>query len=426
METVMKVGHKIARWAAVGAVVASALGGAAATQATGAPAQRAVKTAFALQSFAYGTRQKGNDQNSGRTALTVVACTSLAGLSHVNQAVGVDPPSGISAINGVRSHSWTTAHQGTVSSWASNKIHSVVLADLPAGTLKLSDIVARSHVWHDAQGYHSHGTTSLGSIKLVTAGGVVSFPVPLPGQTVMVPGVGSIKRGTPQETADGKHATASSNALVLTQQSNGSKTNMAHAFARIDANPHGGIFRGSAYSSRVTNLDGTIRSGPTTLKLMPCTGTRGQLLTISTASDFIATIGTLHGEHSSVKAVHHKNGSASGLTRNKVDKAHLVGGALVISNIRAVAHVTMTAGGKWSKSAAGTKVGKIKFNGQTLATPEPGIPLKIPGVATIFYKDVHKGKHGLVVNALKIKWLYQAAGHSTMLLGHAQLKISPK
>jgi hypothetical protein len=42
METVMKVGHKIARWAAVGAVVASALGGAAATQATGAPAQRAV------------------------------------------------------------------------------------------------------------------------------------------------------------------------------------------------------------------------------------------------------------------------------------------------------------------------------------------------------------------------------------------------
>jgi hypothetical protein len=39
---------------------------------------------------------------------------------------------------------------------------------------------------------------------------------------------------------------------------------------------------------------------------------------------------------------------------------------------------------------------------------------------------VNKGKHGLSVNALKIKWLYQAAGHTTMLLGHAQLKISPK
>jgi hypothetical protein len=422
----MKFGHKIARCAAVGAVVASTLGGVAATPATGGPAPRAVKTAFALQSFAYGTRQQGNDQNSGKTALTVVSCTSLAGLSHVNQSLGVAPPSGIAAINGVRSHSWTTAHQGTVSSWSSNKIHSVVLAHLPAGTLKLSGIVARSHVWHDAQGYHSDGTTSLGSIKLDTAGGVVSFPVPLPGQTVTVPGVGSIKRGNPGETADGKHATANSNALVLTQDSSGSKTNIAHATARIDANPHGGIFRGSAYSSRLTALDGTVRSGPTSLKLMPCTGTRGQLLTTSTASDSIPSIGTINGQHSGVKGAHHKNGSASGLTRNRVDKAHLVGGALVISNIRAVAHVTMTAGGKWLKSAAGTKVGKIKFNGQTLATPEPGQPLTIPGVAVIFYKDVHKGKHGLAVNALKIRWLYQAAGHTTMLLGHAQLKISPK
>jgi hypothetical protein len=240
-----------------------------------------------------------------------------------------------------------------------------------------------------------------------------------------VPGVGSIKRGNPLETADGRHATANTNALVLTQDSSGSKTSFAHATARIDANPHGGIFRGSAYSSRLTALDGTVRSGPTSLKLMPCTGTRGQLLTTSTASDSIPSIGTINGQHSSVKGAH-QNGSASGLTRNRVDKAHLVGGALVISNIRAVAHVTKTAGDTWLKSAAGTKVGRIKFNGQTLATPEPGKPLTIPGVAVIFYKDVQKGKYGLAVNALKIKWLYQAAGHTTMLLGHAQLKISPK
>lgn len=235
----------------------------------------------------------------------MVSCTSQAGVSHVNQQLGVDPPSGIAAINGIRSHSWTTAHQGTVSSWASNKIHSVVLADLPAGTLKLSGIVARSHVWHDAQGYHSAGTTSLAAIKLDTGAGVVNFPVPAPGQTVTVPGVGSIKRGDPVETADSKHAAVNSNALVLTQQSSGSKTNIAHAFARIDANPHGGIFHGSAYSSKLTALDGTIKSGATSLRVMPCTGTRGQLLTTSAASNSIPNAGTINGQHSAVRGVHH-------------------------------------------------------------------------------------------------------------------------
>jgi hypothetical protein len=170
---------------------------------------------------------------------------------------------------------------------------------------------------------------------------------------------------------------------VLTQQSSGSKTNIAHAFARIDANPHGGIFHGSAYSSKLTALDGTIKSGATSLRVMPCTGTRGQLLTTSAASNSIPNAGTINGQHSAVRGVHHQNGWVSGLTRNRVDNARLVRGRLLISNIRAAAHVTKTPDGKWFKSAAGTKVGKIKFDGKALATPEPGKPLKIPGVAII-------------------------------------------
>jgi hypothetical protein len=424
----MNIRHNMVRWVAVGAVAAAALAAVAAPSATSAPAPKAVKTAFALQSFAYGTRLAGHDVpvNSGKTAFSLVSCTTLAGISDVNQVLGVAPPAGIDAINGVRSHSWTTTHNGTVSSWSSNKIASVVLADLGAGSLKLNAIVARSHVWHDAQGFHTAGRTSLGSIKLTVGGVTTDVPVPAPGQSVTVPLVAKITLGVPGGTTGGGYATGNSNALVVTILPTASKVNVGHAFARIDSNPNGGIFKGNAYSSKVAALDGTIKSGPTSLRVMPCTGTHGQLLRTNTATVSIPAIGALAGLHSAVRGSQHQNGWASGLARNSVAKVQLAGGRLVIIGVRGAVHVTKTGGGKWLKSASGTTVARIKFNGNPLTVPDPGVPLTIPGIAKIYYKDVHKSKHGLAVNALKIRLLYQTAAHSTIWLGHAQLKISPK
>lgn len=393
----------------------------AATSVTGTSAKTEA-THFALQGSGFGTRARGGQVPAGSdsTAFQYIGCTNKAGLDRENHEAEATIP-GAGTASDVKTRVWTTSKGGTVSSWARNSIAKLVLADNPMGSVEINAITSVSHAFHDATGFHSETTASIGSITFTPAGGPPQEQaLPTPGQPLEIPGVATITVGRNVKKTTASSAVAASDVIDIDATASGTRIRTAHSRAVIQGGIKSGIFSGFASSSQGEAADGHVTSGHTPYLVMPCQGTGGKVRTRTVASATPDSNLIVQGLTTTEKS-QQTSTSASGYVMGEVAHLALGGDQLVVDGIVGRANVERK-GHQLTKDSKGTTIGSITSSGQPQTFPDTDT-LEIPGVAKLERNVIKKFKRGIYVIALRIT-LLDGSG-AVLNLGEAKLKIKP-
>ena len=379
-----------------------------------------VATRFAYGASGFGTLVKGGQLPAGSsmTAFRPLGCTNLAGLSRENHEVA-SPLAGLGSASVIATRVWTTKVGNVYSSYGRNTIANVTLGDASLGTLAIKGIASQSRAFHNATGFHATTATTVTSISFAPAGmPAQAVPVPTPGQSVDLPGLGTLYGGTSNKYVRTTGATAKANALKVYLTATGTTVTIGHSQASIDGGITVGLLHGSSYATTAKALAGNLTSGQTPLTVMPCQGTNGVIRTKELASVDLGGQAVV-GAVTSSEMGKQKAGVAYGWEKATVTKVTLGGGQVVITGIVGKANVSRS-GSIVKSNVAGTTIDKVLVNGEVMAFPDTGI-LEIPGVAKLQRLLVTKSKIGISVVALRVS-LLDGTG-AVIDLGTAKLSI---
>jgi hypothetical protein len=388
-------------------------GPAGATAPVASGALRLTPTHYAMSGSGYSTRVSGGSLHvgSGRTAFAVLGCTNKAGINKTNSEANLNPAH-ILDVKAASTRVWTTSRNGTVSSNARNSILKVRLGGLATG-LVLNGITSKTRAYHNARGFHASARTSIASIKL--AG--LNQTLPTRGHPVNIAGF-IIALGRKSMTHGRNGANAQAEALRITLPT-GQRVYLAHSRASITGGVKHGLFSGNAYGTKVNLLNGTLKSGPTPLIVMPCQGTHGVRHTRSILSADPFT--RVHAKALSVS----QSASSTRRSATAYEQAHIarvnLGHQLVIKGINAKAMVTKNGSG-YHRSARGTSVARVLLAGNRLTIPANGI-LRVRGIALLETRLVKKTKGGLSVTAVRVTLLDKRG--AVINLASAKVRIRP-
>lgn len=390
----------------VGAVLAStaALPVASATTMSGAGAAKPAGSDIALKAGAYGTRLAGGQvpAGSGMTAFTAIGCSVVPGVTHHNEVAEADLPSA-GTVSGVTTKVWARKVGGGLHSYARSSTAEVKLADSPLGSLSIQAVRSLSHAWHDAQGFHSQTSTSVGKIVFTPpVGDPQVLDIPTPGQPIEIPGLAKISLGESHDRHNSTGATAWGVALRVKVIPTGTDLFVSRSKAQALSGVRHGRFGGYSAGTEAEVLGGVLVSGRNPVSLMPCQGTGGKVLGRDDADVDLG--GGLHAEAVGSKQWAKRYADHSkAWERGSVAGIDLGDGALVIDAIVGKATVIRKAGGGLARHAA-VKILGVTANGEPQAVPLDQT-IEIPGLAKLQPKVVRKVPGGLKVIALRITLL---------------------
>jgi hypothetical protein len=405
---------------AVLTVIATTTGATTATAGQAKAGHHAKKapTTFNFTSAGYGSKVKRSDvpASSDATAFQSLGCTNLAGITKRNRTETTEIE-GLGSAKNVRTRSWTRARNGVVSSYASNKIERAQMSQDDAGSLLVTRLTSLSRAYHDASGFHTSTTITVGDITYRSTDGTSQdVDPPEAGQPSEIPGLLKISvQDKQRHTASGANAVA--DALVVTFVPSNTTVRLAHSAAKLTTGVKRGYFHGFSAASETRSSDKTLESGPQPLLKMPCLGTGGQVRTKSTthAGDSGAQTNEAHARQMSSST----DQAASGFEEASIDSTDVGGGQLVLSAIVGRVNVTRTKGGI-TRDIQGTSVGSAMVNGQALALPDLD-GFTIPGVVRVDTNVVTELKDGIDVVAVRLTYL--DGTDRVTDLGHASLSI---
>jgi hypothetical protein len=361
-------------------------------------------TDFAFKTSGFGTRVIGGQLPAGSstTAYQAIGCTNQAGRSRTNDVAEATLP-GVGTATGIKTHVWTSSHQGVVASHSTHSIAKVVLAQSQLGSLSLDAITSRVKAFHDSTGFHATTSTRIGGITFTPpAGPAQSFPAPTPDQPVAIPGLATIYAGQHVTRHSMTSAVANAFAVRVDVTATGTSVRLAHSFAELDSGFTGGIFSGRSAATHVVTAAGDIaKSGPNPLSTMPCQGTYGKTKRKSLASVDLGGQLVVTGANSLERGSQGTD-RAHGVSRAEVARVDL-GGQLVIDGIVGKVSVARSAG-HVTRSAKGTLLGSVTVGGQEQTFPKTGV-LEIPGVAKLERRVVTRTPRGIRVIGLRITLL---------------------
>jgi len=404
--------------AALAAAVTMSLTAASADAAT-------TRTPFMLGASGYGSQVSGGQipVGSGTTGKAIIGCTNKAGLKRTNATTSVAIPGGYGTLDGVKSTASTVQKGGTVSSTATHNIAKVVLAQSALGELDLTAVHSQARAWHDANGYHSTSKATLGGISFTVGGSTHTYPIPSPGQSQAIPGLGSLSLGGPKNSHGAHQASAEVAGVKLHIDSSNTTITIADAQAHISDRTLNGIFQGVGSAVQAKAVQNYAGVDPEPVLHMPCQGTGGKVLQRSGASAPLSTSSLTASGLST-----HEQGSqtatgAKGYEEGDISHLDLGGGQLVVDARGGKVNVAWNkTTHKWVVNSKGTKAGSITAGGKSYSLPALD-GLSIPSVATFKTDVVHRGRHGGSVTALQIK-LLDGSG-AVINLGNATLRINP-
>lgn len=402
--------------AAAGLVLAPQAGAAAQAPTTAqAPAGTRV-TDFGMEGSAYGTRARGGavPANSGRTAWAYLGCTRLAGLDRLNNLAGVNLD-GLQ-VDGIDSSARTYRRNGALHSKAVNEIVSAQL-----GTLQINGIRAVSDTWHNASGFHSTATATIADI---TVGGVpMNLDNVSNGDVVDIPGLATLTFFNERSAAGPHSARSTVRTLKIEITATGTSVLLGNTFAKIRDGFATGILGGQGRSVDGSALDDAATTGKAAVQPLPCQGTDGEWITNLSAGVTVPDLVHIGAATASARGNQRDRTHGYAQTRGRVARVTLgPDNDLVIKGVVGAANVTKR-GDELVKSAKGTHVLSITFQGDEMALPTPGDPTKIPGLAIITTPRVDKTKTSITVVALRVELL---PGTNTILnLGRARATLRP-
>jgi len=394
---------------------------ATATSASSKAGQHAKKTPtqFNFTSVGYGSKVKRSDvpASSDATAQQGLGCTNLAGITKRNRLETTEIE-GLGSAKNVRTRAWTRAKAGVVSSYGSNKIERVHLSQDNAGSLLLTRLTSLSRAYHDASGFHTSITTTVGDITYTSSDGASQdIDPPTASEPAEIPGVLRITMGENKQRRSGSGASAAADALVVTFFPSNTTVKLAHSAAKLTTGVKRGYFNGFSAASETRSNDTLLRSGPQPLLKMPCLGTGGQVRTKTTthAGDSGAQTNEAHTRQwsTATKEV------ARGYEEASIDSTDVGAGQLVLTGIVGRVNVTRTKTGL-ARDIEGTTIGSATVNGQSFALPELD-GFTIPGLVRVDTNVVTNLKDGIDVVAVRLTYL--DGSDRVTDLGHASLSI---
>jgi hypothetical protein len=367
-------------------------------------------TNFGFFGQAFGSRVSGGTlpANSGRTALAILGCSRATGLSDANTLANVNL--GSLTAHGIKSQTATYRGNGSVNVRSVNTIANVGHS---GDALEIRGIKSVARTWHNASGFHRSARTTIGSVHSL---GVV---IPITGNVVDVPGVATLTLNGRRGSAGAHGASMIATAVTVDLDATTSKVVLGNASAKISDGFVTGILAGQGIAAKGSVLNGAGTTGRVARQPLNCRGTNGQwktnnsvALNVPNSVHLGAASGSARG-----KQVDRRHGYAQ--TRGSVARATLGSGNLVIKGIVGAANVTK-AGTKLVKSAKGTHILSIVFNGRNVRIPTTGHPVTVGNLAVLSVPRVHKTRLGISVVALRVDLLSTTA---SLDLGVAKASI---
>ncbi len=393
--------------------------GSTTTQASSAVAARAV-TNYGFTGSAYGSRVRGGGvpANSGRTALAYIGCTRETGRRDTNSLATVDLGN-LGQLNGVKSISRTYRGNGSVNVKSTNTIASAVFlnGNGTSDNLRLEGIKAVARAWHDSNGFHREGRSSLARISL---GGV---NVPITGRVTNVPGVATITLNGRSGSTGPRGASMTVRAVIVDLDLTGTTVILGNARAKIQDGFVTGVLGGVGIAAKGSLLDGVVRTGKVARQPLPCRGTNGVWKTNKTLGLTVNDLVHLGAATGSARGNQRDRTHGYAQTRGRVARATVGANAqLLIKGVIGAANVAKR-GDKLVKSTKGTEIASITFRGNNVRIPTAGNPVKVRNLAVLSAPKVDRSRYGIAVVALRVKVLSGTVG--TIDLGIAKASIRP-
>ena len=453
----MKHTSLLARAAAAAATLGVALAGALVVT-PGAANAALVETDYGYATWAYGTvavaQQVG--LGSSKTGFSYIGCTRLAGVKEDRAVTAANAPANNPAlhIGAVESHSETYKAVGEAGgSLSTNRIAGVTLGPIDGPHIVLKGLETTAKAYADKTGkFHTKETFKLADIVAETGTplddlndatgplfAALSDVLASQDGQIVIPNVGRIALG--RKVSNVGTLVAKSNAIALRVTlfgpngvEGGAVKDDIHVIigrshAEIYRHVTSGIFRGFAFASEASVLDGILNVGQLAEQPMPCPGTRGHVRSEDIAGLNLGNANALQlgAVGSDVFGEQFASGKAVAWTRGRVATVNLGDGALVIEGIIGRANITQTKSGNIYRNINGSKILSLTANGEEMALPSPGDVITIPDLATIsFFVVEKKTNRDIKVTAVRIKLLDAAAentGLITINLGVAKVGI---
>lgn len=428
------------RVVAVLATAALTAGGLAATTsgAAGAESTAGKESAksFNFVSSAYGTRvfnKNGDLVDSGRTAWSLVACTSKTGKTKKDHLAKVGLPGNQLKVGPITTKSQSVKTDDGVKAVSTTKVGDIVLQADGVGSLRIEGLTGVSESSHENGSYDQKGAVDLLSIKAGLGG--IELPIPFdpddinPGQELKIPGLAKLRFLDTKGKVKSDEAWNNSVALeikVLTGGPlKGQTVRVGSARTKLEGIASNGKMSGYGQAARAKLLDGIVSSGRIAHQPLHCVGTDGKWKknTVAGVHAGPIRIGALSGQ---ARGVNEPGRNLLAHTRARVAGAQLTSD-LKIGAVESYAKVVKK-NGKYKKSS-GVSVLRVKAGGENWTKEinnaiKKQRSIKIPGIAKITANVVDRTKKSISVTALKIKLLGVAKPlTSTIRLANSKAKV---
>lgn len=366
-----------------------------------ATAAGAATTTFAYQGEAYGSRVSvGRLVRSGPSAPVYLGCTTTSGLHKTNSTAAVNAAP-------VLTSGTVTSTASTSSSPTKSQTSATVQgANLLSGLVTATAVRSVSATTHTSTGFHTSaaGTTFT---NLIIAG--VPFSVHVaPNTRVDIARFGHVILNEQTMSSGPSSASLTVNAIhLVVDRTNalgvpvGTNAVVAHASSGLGG-PVLGTLDGRAYGSSA-KVGNVVRSGPSFLILMPCTGTNGVLRTHTGAGVTVAGVLATGTITNTVRGTANAT-TAMGETTSTVERANVLAGLVSATVVKADAHARKNADGTFTFSDAGSSFGTLSVNGH------PGIGAKvnantriqIAGLGTLYLHRVIRHSNSIEVRMIEL------------------------
>lgn len=412
-------------------VLASTLVGAGTLVAVTPAAAHAAGPEIGFTAYAYGTSVFNADRSamSGPTAYVSLACTTAPGKKASNNTAAAD-------LGKVGKAGATVTTVGS-SEWAgmraTKSTSTTAGASLLGGIIKAKAITAETKVKSTPLGWKAENSSTLAELTILGKK-IDANPGPNTKITVALPGVGKIAEVilNEQQTrtkANGtfESTTTALHVKVLPNSQLGNKLNVEVLIGRANAQltpPAVGYLGGRGFATKVTALNGIVKSGPTSLVAVPCLG--------GVSSNRVAS-GDLGGIARAKAASAKAEGSASDPAKSKVEAqiagVNLLGGLITADAIKSVATAKQSAGGPVELSDKGSKFVNLRIAGKPVLDTDIGPNTKISVLGVdITLNKVRKTANSITVTQIEIVIKSPRAGlpvNSKVEIAYASASILP-
>jgi hypothetical protein len=414
----------------VAGVLASTLVGAGTLIAV-TPAAHAAGPEIGYAAYAFGTSVLNADRSamSGPTAYVSLACTTAPGKKATNNTAAADLGKVGKAggtVTTVESSEWAGMR-------ATKSTSTTAGVSLLGGIIKAKAITAETKVKSTPLGWKAENDSVLADLTIL--GKKIDARVgPNTKISVGLPGVGKIAEvilneqqtrtkanGTFESTTTALHIKVFPNSQL------GNKFNVEVIVGRANAQltpPAVGYLGGRAFATKVTLLNGAVKSGPTSLVAVPCLGGVG---TNRVAG---ADLGDIAGaKAAATKAEGSAGDPAKSRTQAEIAGVNLLGGLITADAIKSVATAKQSAGGPVELSSEGSKLVNLKINGKPVLDTDigPNTKINVLGVEITLNK-IRKTSTSITVTQIEVVIKSPRAGlpvNSKVEVAYASASILP-